>query len=84
MEKVQVGKVKHFFRKINVAVIELSDSLKVGDTIEVGKDEENAFQQDVKSMEIDKKPVETAKNEVIGMVMEHPVKEGAVVSKIKD
>lgn len=82
MEKVKVGKVKHFFRKINVAVIELNGELKVGDTIEVGRNEEDAFQQDVKSMQIDKKPVETAKECIIGLIMDYPVKEGAIVNKI--
>jgi len=85
MGKEPVGKVAHFFDKISVAVIELTGNLKVGDTIEIGKDEENAFQQVIASMQIDHSPVEKAKSgDAIGMKLDHPTKEGAEVNKITE
>ena len=85
MGKKPVGKIAHFFDKIGVAVIELTGNLKVGETIEIGKDEENAFQQVVSSMQIDHNPVEKAKSgEAIGMKVDNPVKEGDAVSKITE
>jgi len=82
-DKKPVGKVTHFYPKISVAVIELTGSLKVGDKIEIGKNEEDAFQQTVGSMQMEHKPVETAKKgDAIGMKVDNPVKEGATVSKV--
>ena len=83
MAKKPIGKVKHYFDKIGVAVIELSGSLNAGDRIEIAKSEEDAFQQDVASMQVDHKPVEKAKKgDAIGMKVDSPTKAGAVVSKV--
>ena len=80
--KKAIGKVTHYFDKIGVAVIELSGALKKGDKIEIGKNEEDAFQQEVSSMQVDHKPVEKAKKgDAIGMKVDNPVKEGAEVRK---
>ena len=85
MAKILIGKVKHFFDKIGVAVIGLTGKLKVGDTIEIGKNEETAFRQEVKSMEVDHNSVEEAEEgDEVGMKVEHPVKEDVLVNKITD
>ncbi len=85
MGKKPIGKVTHFFDKIGVAVVELTGSLKAGETIEIAKDEESTFQQVVTSMQVDHKPVEKAKKgDAIGMKVDNPVKEGAVVSKVTE
>lgn len=34
-EEKPIGKVAHYFGKINVAVIDLSDKLKVGETVRI-------------------------------------------------
>lgn len=83
MEK-EVGKITHFFNKISVAVIELSDELKVGDTIKiVGHGQE--FTQKVESMQIEHKNVEKAgKGDSIGLKVNQPVKKGDVVYKITE
>ena len=48
-EEQLIGKVTHYFSKIGVAVVELSGSLKVGDTIRiVGGDTD--FSQTIESM----------------------------------
>ena len=38
-----IGKVTHYFSNIEVAVIELSDKLSVGDTIRIAGGEETDF-----------------------------------------
>jgi len=55
-----IGKVTHYFSKIGVAVIELSDTLKVGETIRIVGGETD-FDQVIESMEIEHQKVETAK-----------------------
>ena len=71
-EEREVGRISHYFSKISVAVIELTDKLKVGDTIHV-KGATSDFTHKVDSMQIDHKPVEEASNsQSIGMkVPEH-------------
>ena len=49
-----VGKITHYFGNINVAVIDTSDVIKVGDTIRVVGGEID-FTQPVESMEVDRK-----------------------------
>jgi len=47
-----VGKVTHYFGKIEVGIIELSKELKVGDTIHI-KGSTTDFEQKVESMQIE-------------------------------
>ncbi len=58
-EKKMIGKVTHYFGKISVAGISLSDTLKVGDTISI-EGATTAFQEEITSMQIDQKTVEQA------------------------
>jgi putative protease len=81
-DKKVVGKVVHFYPKISVAVVELTKGLKVGDKIEISKNEET-FEQTVGSMQVEHKQVEKAKaGDAVGLKLDNPVKEGATVSKI--
>lgn len=76
MTKKPVGKIKHFFDKISVAVLELSGSLKVGDTIKVVT-RDGEFEQTVDSMQVEHQPVQTAKKgDSVGMKVNEKVKEG--------
>jgi putative protease len=58
-EEVEVGQVMHYFGKINVAAIELTGDLKVGDTIRI-KGHTSDFTQTVDSMQIDRDKVDHA------------------------
>ncbi len=79
MEKKRIGKITHFFPKINVAVIELEGVLKSGDTIEI-EGHGTSFEQKVDSMQINHMNVPSAKKgDAIGMKVAQPVKEGDVV-----
>ena len=48
---IQVGKVTHYFSHLGVAVVELCDELKVGDTIQI-LGHLTDFEQPVGSMEV--------------------------------
>jgi putative protease len=58
-EKKLIGKITHYFSKISVAVVELSEDVTVGDKIRV-EGATTSFEQVIDSMEIDNKNVETA------------------------
>lgn len=78
-----IGKVTHYFGKISVAVIELTDTLKVGDTIRIVGGETD-FTQVVDSMEIEHKKVKEAKaGESIGLKVAQKVREGYKVYKVE-
>ena len=80
-EKI-VGKVTHFFTHISVAVIELSDTLKVGDSITF-RGATTDFSQKVDSMQIEHKSVEEAKaGQSIGMKVGDRVREDDTVYRV--
>jgi len=77
-----IGKITHYFGNIGVAVIELTDSLKIGDTIRIVGGEID-FEQVVDSMEVDHKKVEKAKKgDGIGLKISQKVREGYKVYKV--
>ncbi len=78
-----IGKVTHYFSKIGVAVIELSDVLSVGDTIRIVGGEETDFEQTIDSMEIEHEKIEKAKKgDAIGIKVKEKVREGYKVYKV--
>ncbi len=56
MANFKVGTVTHYFDKIGVAVVDLTDSLAVGDTITVG---DPSFTQQVESMQVEHEKIQT-------------------------
>ena len=81
-EKKLIGKISHYFSKIGVAVIDLTDTLKVGDEISVEGVETN-LRQKVDSMEIEHEKVEEAKaGESIGLKVMDKVRENDNVYKV--
>ena len=83
MVETLVGKVKHFFDKISVAVIELSAPIKVGDKLKF-KHGKYEFEQVLDSMQIDYAEITSAKKgQVIGMKTAQPVHESAEVFKVE-
>lgn len=80
-ELVEIGRITHFFSKINVAVIELKAPLKVGDTIVI-KGPTTDSQQVVDSMQIEHQDVQTAlAGQSIGMKVAQRVRETDAVFK---
>ena len=77
-----IGRVNHYFSKIGVAVIDLSEPLKVGDTIRIAGGETD-FTQTVESMETEHQKVEVAKaGDSIGIKVDQKVREDYKVYKI--
>ena len=81
-EEMQVGKITHYFSKISVAVIEITDgSIKIGDEIHV-KGHTSDFRQKVHSMQIEHEKVELAEpGQSIGLKMSEPVRANDLVYK---
>jgi putative protease len=77
----KVGKVVHYYDKIEVAVIKVLGTINVGDKIKfLGK---NEFEQEVKSMQIEHKQIETAKKgQDVGVKVEKDVHKDDEVYKI--
>jgi len=82
VEKKLIGVISHFYPKISVAVIDLEDTLKVGDKISIERTS-GSFEQTVESMEIEHEKVEEAgKGQSIGLQVTERTREGAKVYKI--
>jgi putative protease len=78
---VEAGSILHFFSKINVAVVELSTSLSVGDQILI-KGPSTDFEQIVESIQIEHKNLQKAeKGQSIGLKMAQQAKEKDVIYK---
>lgn len=83
MADFKIGKVTHHYDKIGVAVVELDAKLSSGDKIKFVRGGEDLFEQEVASMQIEHKKIETAKKgDVVGLKVDQDVKEGAEVYKI--
>ncbi len=77
---IEVGNVKHFFSKINVAIIALNGKLSVGDDIIV-KGPTTDFEMKVDSMQIEHKNIQSAEGVEIGLKITMNAKERDVVYK---
>jgi len=75
MPEVEVGKITHYYGHISVAIVQLSDALKVGETIHI-KGHTSDFTQGIASMQIEHKDVSEAKSgDAIGIKVDqkaHP------------
>lgn len=81
-EEIQVGKVTHYFSKIGVAVVEVTQgSLKVSDEIHL-KGHTTDYKQIIKIMQIEHENVEIAEpGQSIGLKVEEPVRANDLVYK---
>ena len=81
-ELVKIGDVSHYFTRIEVAVVELVDELKVGDSIRI-KGATTDFTQEVGSIMIHHNQVESAgAGDSIGLLVDFRVRQGDEVFKI--
>lgn len=80
---LKIGKVTHYYDKIGVAIVELNADLSVGDKIKFVRGDEDLFEQNVDSIQIEHNKLSSAKSgDTIGLKAESEVKEGAEVYKI--
>lgn len=83
MSEKQIGKITHYFSRINVGIIELSDSLKIGDKIHI-KGHSEDFEQTIDSMQIEHASVAEAKaGDSVGITVGSKVHENDAVYKIE-
>ena len=81
-EKKLIGKITHYFSKIGVVVVELSDDITIGDRIRI-EGATTSFEQVVESMEMDNTKVETAtRGQAIGLKVKEKVRLHDAVYKL--
>lgn len=67
MAEKEIGMVTHYYGHISVAIIQLSDSLKVGDSVHI-KGHTSDFNQEVTSIQIEHQDVsEAAAGDAVGI-----------------
>ena len=75
-EEQPIGHISHFFSPLNVGIIDLKDSLRVGEKIHI-KGHTTDFVQAVSSMQLEHEAVEEGKpGSSIGIKVEQHVREG--------
>ncbi len=80
--EVEIGKVTHYFNHLNVAVLKLTDSLKLGDTIHI-LGHVTDFTEKVASMQVNHQPVVSVKlGDDVALRVEEPVREHDVVYRV--
>ncbi|MEA3325767.1 MAG: translation elongation factor-like protein [Chloroflexota bacterium] len=78
----QIGRIGHFYNRISVAVLLLTDKLNVGDKIHI-IGHTTDFVQEVTSMEIEHKKVSSGSPEdQVALKVNEPVKKGDAIYKI--
>jgi putative protease len=85
MDYIKVGKVTHFFGKINVAAIKVSDeTIRVGDKIRIGEFGAG-IEQKIDSMQMEHQEVAEAKiDDEVGIKVISAVKSGEEVYKVSE
>lgn len=82
MNEKEIGVISHYYGKLLVGIIELSDTLKVGDTIHI-KGAHDDYTQKIDSMQIEHASVaEAKKGDSVGIKVTQPVHENDKVFKI--
>ena len=82
MEK-EIGKITHWYDKISVAVIKLTNALKKGDRIKIKKGAEE-IEELVNSLQIDRTDVEKGKKgDEVAVKLSKKAKEGSIVYKVE-
>lgn len=82
MEK-EIGKITHFFDKIEVAVVKLNGKIKVGDKIHI-KGQVTDFEQEIKSMQVEHKNIKQAKKgDDVGLKVDEKVRVSDKVFLVK-
>jgi len=79
----EIGRITHYFAKINVGILEMTKGeLSVTDTIHI-KGHTTDIYMKIKSMEVDHSPVETAKSgDLVGLKVENSVREKDLIFKV--
>ena len=83
MAEKEIGKITHFFDKIEVAVVKLNGKIKVGDKIHI-KGQVTDFEQEIKSMQVEHKNIKQAKKgDDVGLKVDEEVRVNDKVFLVK-
>lgn len=84
MAETQIGAVDHFFSKISVGMIKLTDGLKVGDKILI-KSKGGDLNHEVSSMQVNRNPVQEGKaGDIVSVQVAQKIRPGDAVYKITE
>ncbi|MBP8600509.1 MAG: hypothetical protein KBI45_01925 [Candidatus Saccharicenans sp.] len=85
MEEVEVGRVSHYFSKIQVGVARITgNGLKVGDVVHI-KGHSSDFFQKIESLQIEHQPVEEVKaGEEVAFKVDFPVRQNDIILKVME
>lgn len=81
----EIGKITHYFSKINVGVLEITKGeVQVGDTLHI-KGHTTDYYQKIQSMQVEHAAIESAeKGMEVGLKVEGSVREGDMVFKVTE
>lgn len=80
--EVEIGKITHYYNHLNVAVLKLTDGLKLGDRIHI-LGHLTDFTERVASMEVNHHPVVWVKpGEDVAIKVTEPVREHDIVYRV--
>lgn len=83
MEK-EIGTVTHYYDKIGVLVVKLTDKIAVGDKIKVKRGDQE-FEETIESMQVEHENIDKAKKgDEIAIKVGTPTKEGAIVYRVEE
>ena len=78
----EIGEITNYFEHVKAAAIKLKGGLKAGDKIQI-KGGESDFEQEVKSMQINRKDVKSGKKgDEIGIIVDEKVRKSYKVFKV--
>ena len=81
MAEKPIGTISNYFDHVQAAAIKLKAPLQIGDTIHIAGGETD-FEQEVESMQINRKDVEKAKKgDEVGIIVKEKVRKGYKVFK---
>ncbi len=82
-EEKEIGTVTHFYDKIGVMVVKLTDKVSVGDTIKIKRGDEE-IEETIESMQVEHENIEKAKKgDEIAIKITGKTKEGEVVYRVE-
>ncbi len=82
MQEKEIGKITHYYDHLGVGIIQLTDTLKVGETIHV-KGHSEDFTQPIDSLQIEHASVTEAKlGDIVGIKVAQKVHPGDKVFKV--
>lgn len=82
MEEKEIGKITHYFGKVKVAVLSLTETLKVGEKVHF-KGKHTDFSQAVASLQLDHAAIpEGGPGQEVAMLVDTPVHEGDQIFKV--